>query len=211
MKLAMEEVLATGQYDHRQILRPCPVEHHGERHRVVLLAVNYQRPRLHMGQLKAIYRDADEHQPLRLDALREHHLHARAEGETRERKPGRPEVLDDRGEVFELAAAFVVAAFGLTDAAEVGTPGLVAQLDEGARQRLHHLVVERAAVKRVRMRDERDADGASVGGIDGALDAADRSGDELAAGAGPHILRRSTMRPCCRCSSMISSMSARSR
>src|SRR5919201_409870 len=117
---------------------------------------------------------------------------------------------DDRGEILELAAALVVGTLGLADAAEVRAPGLVAELDEGARQRLHHLVVERAAEKRVRMGDERDTFGQPLRVIDSALDAADRAGDEFPAGARPHMRRRSTMRPCCRCSSMISSTSARS-
>src|SRR5207237_8652657 len=98
--------------------------------------------------------------------------------------------------------------------AKIRSPGLVAELDEGARERLHDLVVERAAVERVWMGDEGDAHGMRGGRplrvVDSALDAADRAGDEFPAGAGPHMRRRSTMRPCCRCSSMISSTSARS-
>src|SRR5918992_2990905 len=97
---------------------------------------------------------------------------------------------------------------GLADAAKVRPPGLVAELDEGAGERLHHLVVERAAEERMRVRDERYAPRGSFRLVDCALDAARGAGDELATGARPHyILRRSTMRPFCRCSSMISSMS----
>src|SRR5205085_12288390 len=96
------------------------------------------------------------------------------------------------------------------DAAEIRPPGLVAQLDERAGERLHHLVVERAAEQWMRMRDERSADGRALGPIYRALDAAGRAGDEFLAGARPHIFRRSTTRPCLKCSSMISSTSARS-
>src|SRR5687767_10837956 len=133
-----------------------------------------------------------------------------------EREAGEDELLRLDGiehsfEIFELAAALVVHALGLADAAEVWPPGLVAELDEGARERLHDLVIERAAEQRVRMRDEGDALGRAVRLVDCAFDAAGRAGDELATGARPHyIRRRSTMRPFLTCSSMISSMSARS-
>src|SRR5205814_9814101 len=138
------------------------------------------------------------------------HLHAGAEGEAGKRQALGFKVRDDRREVLQFAAPFVVAALGFADAAEVRPPGLVAELDEGAREGLHHLVVEGAAVERMRVRDQRDALGSPVGTIDRAFDAAHRTGDELLAGTRPHIFRRSTTRPCLRCSSMISSTSARS-
>src|SRR2546421_11054679 len=96
-------------------------------------------------------------------------------------------------------------AFGLADAAKVRPPRLVAQLDESPCQRLHDLVVERAAEQRMRMRDERNADRRAFGPVHGALDAAGRAGDEFPAGARPHIFRRSATPPCWECSSMISS------
>src|SRR5918912_1135726 len=99
---------------------------------------------------------------------------------------------DDGGEIFELTPALIVRACGLANAAEIRTPRLVAELDKSARQRLHHLVVERAAKERMRMRDQRNADRGAVRRIHGALDTAHRSGDEFAAGTRPHILSRST-------------------
>src|SRR5436190_16425491 len=99
---------------------------------------------------------------------------------------------------------------GLADAAKVRPPRFVAELDESPRERLHHLVVERPAIERMRMRHQRNADSWALGPIHRALDAAGRAGDEFGSGAGPHIFRRSTTRPCLKCSSMISSTSARS-
>src|SRR2546423_13957866 len=86
----------------------------------------------------------------------------------------------------------------------------MAELDKRARERLHPLVVERAAVKRMRMRDQRHAASAAFGSIDGAFDAACRAGDELAAGSSPHryIRRRSTIRPGWGGSSVFSSTAA---
>src|SRR5690349_1757701 len=119
---------------------------------------------------------------------------------------------DDGREVLELAPALVVHAFRLADATEVRPPRLVAQLDEGPRKRLHHLVVEAAAKERMRVRDQRHAERRAGRVVDRAFDPARRTGDELATGTRAHryIRRRSTIRPCLRCCSMISSMSSRS-
>jgi hypothetical protein len=51
----------------------------------------------------------------------------------------------------------------LTDAAEVESHAHVAEREERLGERLHHLVVERAALDGQRMRDERDADGVVSG------------------------------------------------
>ncbi len=124
-------------------------------------------------------------------------------------------VLQDGVEVLELAATLVVRALGRADAAEIRPPGGVAELDEGARERLHHLVVERAPVERMRMRDQRDSARRRFRLIHRAFDAACRARDEYAARARAlivlariYIFSRSTTRPCRRCSSMISSISA---
>ena len=60
-------------------------------------------------------------------------------------------VRDDRERVVGLAAPLVVAAAARAHAAEVEADRGCAALLERARQRLHHLVVERAAVERMRM------------------------------------------------------------
>ena len=152
--------------------------------------------------------DADEHEPIGLHALREARLR-RAEREAREDHAFRCERFGHGVEILELAAAFVVHALRFRRPAEVRTPGLVAELDEGARQGLHHLVVERAAEERVRVRDERDAAPRCLRLINRAFDAAGEADDELAPGTGRiYIRNRSTMRPFNRCSSMISSISA---
>src|SRR5260370_28165030 len=197
VELAMEEMVRAGDNHYRQVLRPGPVEHRGERHGLVVLAMEHERAGLYRWQRKPRDRNADEDQLFRLDPLREHHLDAGAEGKAGERQPLGLEVRDDRRQVFQLAASLVVRALGLADAAEVRPPCLVTELDEGPRERLHHLVVECAAEERMRMRDQRHAYGRrALGPVDRALDAADRAGDEFPAGARPHIFKRSTTRPC---------------
>jgi hypothetical protein len=60
----------------------------------------------------------------------------------------------------------------------------VAQLHEGARQRLHDLVVHRAAVLRVRVAQHGHARAARRGVVDGALERAGRAGDLPRCGLG---------------------------
>ena len=45
VQLAVEEMIGARHHDHRQLLRPRPVEHRGERHGLVVLAVDHQRAR----------------------------------------------------------------------------------------------------------------------------------------------------------------------
>jgi hypothetical protein len=59
--------------------------------------------------------------------------------------------------VVDFAVAAVMHAFRLADAAEVEARRRVAEADEGARQRLRHLIFHRAAVQRMRVRDQGDA------------------------------------------------------
>ena len=49
----MEEMVRAGDNHYRQVLRPGPVEHRGERHGVVLLAMDHERARLHRLQSEA--------------------------------------------------------------------------------------------------------------------------------------------------------------
>ena len=107
---------APGTTHHRQLLRPRPVEHRGERHGVVVLAVDHQRVRrAPAAPSRRVTADADQHQPLRLRALARAAPAATAPKE----KPGehelrrRSHVLEHGGEIVELAAALVVHALGL--------------------------------------------------------------------------------------------------
>jgi hypothetical protein len=44
LQLAMEEMIRAGHHDYRQVLRPRPIEHRGEGHGVVALAVDTSVP-----------------------------------------------------------------------------------------------------------------------------------------------------------------------
>src|SRR5437867_4621969 len=116
----------------------------------------------------------------------------------------------DAEQILGFAPAFVVHALGGADAAEVGAQRHVAELEEGSRESLHDLVVERPAVERVRMGDERRAARCTCRTLDDGLDPARRTVDEDALARPAHMRRRATTRPALRCSSMISSISARS-
>jgi hypothetical protein len=111
---------------------------------------------------------------------------------------------------LRFSPAFVVLALGSAGAAEVRTKRDVAQLDEGLRQSLHDLVVERAAVEGMRVSDQSHAARLVLRKIDRCFDSARAALDENALAGAAHMRRRSTPRPAFTCSSMISSMSVRS-
>ena len=82
---AVEEVAAAGEHDDRQLLRPRPREHVGERHHVVLLAVDHDGVGGHGLDGEAAHGGADQHQALaRSTCLRDARLHERAEREAGE-------------------------------------------------------------------------------------------------------------------------------
>ena len=62
---AVEEMRAAGKHDDRQLLRPRPVEHLGERHDLVLLAVDDDGVGRHVADREALDGGPDEHQALR--------------------------------------------------------------------------------------------------------------------------------------------------
>ena len=112
--------------------------------------------------------------------MRTERVTAQHDGQLAEARDG---VIDHRDQVVGLALAVVVLAFGVADAAEVGAQRDVAEFGEGARQRLGHLVVERAAVDGVGMRHQRDAARCvDIGMVDDDLDATCGTGDEYMLG-----------------------------
>src|SRR6267154_302089 len=210
----MEEMVGAGNDYDLQFLRPRPFEDFRERDGFVHLAVNDDRVGRHGFRGKAADRYAHEHHAVRARAPRNLRLDRRPERESRENERQRAKaflgVLGDAEQVFGLSAAFVVLAFRFADAAEIGPQRNVAQLDEGFRESLHDLVVERPAVERMRMSDDRRASERGFGAIYDRLDPARASVDEDALERPAHMSRRPTTRPPWRCSSMISSISARS-
>src|SRR5205823_5524030 len=122
-----------------------------------------------------------------LHARGEPGLHRGAEGKARQDDSLGGDLGDGSGEILYLPAPLVVAPLALPDAAEVGPPRFIAELDERPGQRLHDLVVERAAELGMRMRDDGVAALAAFGRIDGAFDSSRRPRDEHAAGGGTHL------------------------
>ena len=115
--------------------------------------------------------------------------------------------------VLGFALAMIVYASRLTDAAKVRPQHDIAQLHERTGQGLRHLVVETAAIQRMRMSHQRQAawlvQQLALGAVDDGFDIAGSTGDQLSLHAG-QTRSRSTTWPCCRCCSMISSTSLRS-
>ncbi len=188
-----------------------------QRHRVVLFAVDHDGVGGHVFHRAAGDRGAHEHHALDRDTLGDMRLHQRAEGETRQsqRCVGKVQAalhgMDHGQQILGLAAPFVVRPLAGADAAEIRPHRDVTQFDKGLGQGLRHLVVQRAAVERMRVRHQRDA--ARRGGrvVDHSFNRAGRAGDQDAFRIGhdfyAQIFRRSTTWPFFRCDSTISSMS----
>ena len=224
----------TGKHDHRQGLPARPLKRARQRHHVVGIAVNHQRVGRHDRHLLACRRRRHQRQPLRFVGVRQ--LHGRlGRHEAAERKPCQQqrqrltggigsERLDHGQRIVDFAAAFVPGALRRANATVIETHTAPAELQAGARQGLHHFVVHRAAVLRVRMADhgETRRRGARQRRIDGAFDGSGRASDGRALSLRIHARRiqrptcggsnsRSTTRPFLRCESTISSMSSLSR
>ena len=69
---------ATGEHDDRKLLGPRPCEHRGQRHDVILLAVDHDRVGRHGRVADARDRGADEDHALRSEGRRNARLHERA-------------------------------------------------------------------------------------------------------------------------------------
>jgi hypothetical protein len=136
----------------------------GERHHVVLLAMDHDRVRRHRRAFEALHRRRDQHHALGRDAARDAALHEGAEGESREHRRRRFEggiplaAVGERSQrVVGLATPVVEAAFALSGAPEIEADRDVAERGEAPGERLRDLVVERAALLRMRMSDQRQA------------------------------------------------------
>lgn len=64
MKFSMKKMVSPGNHYNGQVLRPCPVEHIGQRYGVILLAMNQQGIRRDLGQRPLAGGAADQHQTL---------------------------------------------------------------------------------------------------------------------------------------------------
>ena len=119
----MEEVAAPRKDDDRQLLRPRPREHVGERHDVVLLAVDDDRVGRDRRRAEPLHRRADQHEALGDDSCGEARLHERPEREPREHDGelagSRCRVGKRRARVVGFTRAVVEGSFASADAAEV--------------------------------------------------------------------------------------------
>jgi len=151
-------------------------------------------------------RRCDQDQALGVELLAQPVLHEGAERETRQR-PGQAGVAGfdeagDRQQIIGFANAGIECAIAHADATKVGTHADPAGLVGGLGERGHDLVVEAAAVQRMRMRDQQQATALGFRVVD--------HGFQLACGhrnaqfvafhsGGLHFsCRRSTVRPCLR-------------
>ncbi len=212
----MEKMTAAGKHNDRQLLRPRPGEDIGQRHHLVLLAVDDDGVGGYGLKCEAAHGRPDQHEALGGDGPCDARLDKGAKRKSR--KDDRQIVTEtlprigQRGQCIRgLAVAFIEGASGRADTTEVEAHGHVAQREERARQCLRHLVVERAALQRVRMGDERDALRRAFRDIADDLKQARRPGDGLALrGTGCQMRSRSTTSPFTMCRSTISSISSRS-
>ena len=227
-QLSVEEVAHTRHHHYGQALRPRPVERGGERHHVVCFAVDHEGVRRHRRHLEIRCRGADQDQVLDVfmpELPGRVRGHIAPERESAEGQGFRiPTVMSHHCEhVVDLAPTLVPLALRGADATEVESHRAPAPLQEGARDGLHDLVVHRAAVLRVGMRDHGQSAwgrGLAGGRIDRAFEQAGRARDGLALRVGVHwkarnqrpmsggSSRRSTTLPFFRCDSTISSMSS---
>jgi hypothetical protein len=216
---AMEKVAASGEDHDRQRLRPRPRKNVGERHHVVLLAVNHDRVGGDGADREATDGGTCEHQALRFHRLRDDRLHVGSERKPREHDGQRAARLVEagarerkRGErIRGLPAAFVELAFRTADASEIEADRGVAQREERLGERLRDLVVEGAALQRMRMCDESDSARRRFGDVLRDFERTCRARDRRALGRLRRQMRSlSTISPFITWRSMISSMSARS-
>ena len=192
-------------------------KHVGQRDHIVLFAMNDDRVGRDVFDRKSLDGRADQYQALRRHLMRNTGLHVAAEGESsehrRRRRDGRELLLGEcqRGErIVGLADAVIECTFAVARAAEVETHACVAERDEGLGERLCDLVVQRPALQRMRMRDQRNAARRGIGHVERDFKRSGRTGDARTRFASRQIFSLSTTRPWTMCESMISSMSSRS-
>ena len=212
-QVAVEKMAGTGKHDHRKHLRPRPVEHVFQWHYIIFLAVHDQRICRHIADRIAPDRGCRQYQVPRRKPLRHSRSDKAPEGKPADREfalaVSTPPVVRQCEEILDFAAPLVEHTIACAYAAEIQPQRAVTERDKRLRQRLHDLVVQRAAVKRMGMGDQRDAAPRRAGFVDGNLELSRRTVDgKLLWGRGSQMRRRSTTRPLTRCSSMISSMSS---
>ena len=152
----MKEMIGAGHHDDGQLLPTRPVEHVGEQHRLVVLAVDHDRVARHRARIEMLYRYTDQqHAPgsLRLsgEMIRDMRLDRGTERKTcqhrfryrMKRAELAPRVLERREQVVSLAASFIIGAFAGADATEIRPQCEIPESGQATGKGLDHLVVER--------------------------------------------------------------------
>ena len=212
-QVAVEKMPGTGKHDHGERLRPRPVEHVFQCNDIIFLAMHDQRIFPNVADRKTPDRRGHQYQVPRRQLLRHGRSNKTAKRETTDRKlavaVSTPRVFRQREKILDFAAPFVEDPVAGAYAAKIQPQGRVPQRDKRLGQCLHDFVVQRAAKKRMGMRDQRDAAPCCGGFTERYLELAHRAVDgKLLWRRGFQMRRRSTTRPFTRCSSMISSMSS---
>ena len=199
-----------------QLLRPRPREYRGQRDDIVLLAMDHDRVGGNRRRRQSAWPPGR-----RAPCARRRRSRRRVSARTSRTKnrPARPESRHKRSLACASAASASAvsptpssnAPFGFADAAKIEAHAGIAKREEGLGERLHDLVLERAALLRVRMGDERNPARSGVRGVDHQLQRAGGAFDDQALGSLWRQIRSlSTISPPTTWRSMISSMSARS-
>ncbi len=209
---AMKEVPGAGKNHHRQLLRPRPGQYIAEWNNVVFLAVHNQRLFRHISQRKPANRRCDQHQLPHIQLLRGAGCNVTAEGKPGEHRlrftEATPGEIGNGQKIFQFPRAFVEYALALAYASEIESHGGITECIHCLGERLHHLVVQRSAVQRMRVRDDCIAASVISGIGDNNLEPSGRTVDmDFLLAACSQIRNRSTMTPLTRCLSMISSTS----
>ena len=174
----MKEMFHSGDNRNRKRLRARPVHHGGQLHSVILFAMQNQGLevsgwRYRRGE-SAADTGAHQHQFFNRTAcvqtLERMGCDKSTEGKSGQRQRSLPltvgrDVLHHRQKIFQLAPAFVVATATGANAPKIEANRRPAGRDEGPRQRLNHLVVQRAAEKRMRVGNDGNAARLGIGRI----------------------------------------------
>ncbi len=89
-------------------------------------------------------------------------------------------IFERREQVVALAAPLVIRAFARPDAAKIRPQREISEPGQSVSQGLHHLVVERPAIERMRVGHQRETAHLSRGRIDGAFDSSGGAWNQLA-------------------------------
>ena len=200
----MKKMPCARENNDRQILRPRPIKYVAKRHDIVFFTMHNQSPFGHLSDRKPSDRGCNQNQLLRVQLLDRAGRDVTAEGKTGKHRSGLAKTAAgkpcNRQKIRQFAGAFVKYAVTLTHPAEIETHRRVAERVHRLGKRLHHLVLQRAAIKRMGVGNDGVARAAltRIGYHD--FKASSRALNmNLLVAARPQIRNRSTMTPLIRC------------